>query len=67
MAKPKKTEGSPAHTPSRQIFTRVAPELADQFEAVAAKARVTVSDYLRWLVEDAVSGAYTPGHLKKNT
>ncbi len=48
---------------SVQIFTRTTPQVAKQLDATAERYRVNKSDYLRWLIEDAISGRYTPSHL----
>lgn len=50
--------------PSKTLFTRVKPEDAARIEAIAQAARVTVGEYLRWVLEDIVAGKYKPAHLR---
>lgn len=57
------TKKAPAEI-TRPVFTRVPPEQHLRLEELARKNRVTVADYLRWLVDDAVSGKYKPSHLR---
>lgn len=48
----------------RAIFTRTTEEIAGKLETLAGRYHVSVSDLLRWMVADAVTGQWKPSHLK---
>jgi predicted DNA-binding protein len=48
---------------TKQLGIRVPVAVATRLELLAARSRVTLSEYVRWLCEDAVAGKYKPSHL----
>ncbi len=49
---------------ARAVFTRTTEETAIKLEALARRYRITPAELLRWMCEDAVSGAWRPAHLR---
>lgn len=65
MPKPKTEKATATSERSVPLFSRVSPTVAAKVMELAAAQRVSVSEFVRWILEDVANGKTMPSHLRR--